>query len=156
VVNRDGSGRDAMTQQPDNRISRTLVASGHRSTSIRPTAVRRRYVIGVDGLNLSKKNVRVVVRSPTVVAGAVNEDRVRVAPRPRFGHPGIDLSTGVTKAPHLGEGTNESPASRRTARHMCASRDRQAQDLHHGARREECAGRFTKDGKTTKKPDWSK
>ena len=139
-MNRDGSGLRRLTNNPSIDITPTWSPSG---TQIAFTSDRsgspQIYVVGADGLNLSKKTSESYRDRPDVVARAVQRDRVRGAQRTGLRHPGARPgderhASRIT----FGEGTNESPAFSPNSRHIVFTSTRSGQDagVHDRARRQ--------------------
>ena len=75
-------------------------------------------MVGVDGLNLSKKTSESYCDRPTWSPAPFNEIAYAARTGPGFDIHVLDLSTGATKSLTFGEGTNESPAFSPNGRHI--------------------------------------
>ena len=156
-MNRDGSGLRRLTNNPTIDITPTWSPSGTQIafTSDRSGAPQI-YVVGVDGLNLSKKTSETYCDRPTWSPAPFNEIAFASKTGPGFDIRVLDLSTGTTKALTFGEGTNESPAFSPNGRHIVFTSTRSGKaQVFTMARDGKNVRQMTKTG-NNQKPDWSK
>ena len=114
------------------------------------------YVVGVDGLNLSKKTSESYCDRPTWSPAPFNEIAFAARSGPGFDIRVLDLVTGLTKSLTFGEGTNESPAFSPNGRHIVFTSTRSGKtQVFTMARDGKNVRQITKAGNNYE-PDWSK
>ena len=113
-------------------------------------------MVGVDGLNLSKKTSESYCDRPTWSPAPFNEIAYAARSGPGFDIHVLDLSTGATKSLTFGEGTNESPAFSPNGRHIVFTSTRSGKtQVFTMAKDGKNVRQITKAGNNYE-PDWSK
>ena len=113
-------------------------------------------MVGVDGLNLSKKTSESYCDRPTWSPAPFNEIAFAARSGPGFDIRVLDLVTGLTKSLTFGEGTNESPAFSPNGRHIVFTSTRSGKtQVFTMARDGKNVRQITKAGNNYE-PDWSK
>jgi TolB protein len=157
VANRDGSNVRRITNHPGIDITPTWSPSG---TQIAFTSDRsgtpQIYVIGADGLNLSKKTSESYCDRPSWSSAPFNEIAFASRSGPGFDIKVLDLTAGTTRVLTFGEGTNESPAFSPNGRHLVFTSTRSGKaQVFTMARDGKNVRQITRSG-NNEKPDWSK
>src|SRR5439155_997691 len=154
---RDGSNVRRITNHPGIDITPTWSPSG---TQIAFTSDRggtpQIYVVGADGLNLSKKTSEGYCDRPSWSAAPFNEIAFASRSGPGFDIKVLDLTTGTTHVLTFGEGTNESPAFSPNGRHLVFTSTRSGKvQVFTMARDGKNVRQITRSG-NNEKPDWSR